>query len=169
MPVLIRSKIELKNFPSKRAWRAAMVKGHDAQGQHWHQHMLKEHFRRNSRQRYGYKPRSEKYERRKRFGNTGKQGFRGRAKYMGMVDLVCEGDLEESIRGWATIRAFPSRVTVAMNGPSYLRINYKPNRPNLAREITAVIPEEEKLLADVMDDVVTREMNRTGETRTITI
>lgn len=168
MPVLIRSKIDVKNFPSKRAWRAAMVKGHDAQGQHWHQHMLKDHFRRNSRERYGYKPRSERYQRRKQFGRGGKRGFRGRAKYMGLVDLVLAGDLESGIRGFATIRSFPSRVTVAMIGPSYLTINYKPNRPNLAREITATVPEEENKLAEVMDAVVTREMQRTGDTRTIT-
>jgi hypothetical protein len=166
MPVLVKSKIDVKQFPSIRAWRAAMTKAHDAQGQYWHQHHLKLHFRRDSGRRYGYKERTAKYRLRKERAGRG----RGRppAKYGGMVDLVWKGDLEAGIRSFATIRSFPSRVTVTMQGPSYLRINYRPGRPHLAREITAVVPEEVKQLEQILDARVTSEMNRSGDSRTIT-
>lgn len=163
MPVLIKSKIDVKNFPSIRAWRAAMTLAHDAQGQYWHKHMLKEHFKRESRSKYGYKQRSEKYLKRKKYGKV--KGIK--AKYKGEVDLVATGALEDAVRGFATFRAFPSRVTVAMNGPSYIRINYRANRPHLSNEITAVVPDEIKTLEAVLDGVVTPMMNRSGETRTI--
>ncbi|MGB1278276.1 MAG: hypothetical protein ACPG77_21195, partial [Nannocystaceae bacterium] len=56
------------------------------------------------------------------------------------------------------IRVYPTRATIDLAGPKYFRTNYKPGRPNLAEEVTKVIPSEmqqiDKASEQAMDEQV---------------
>lgn len=155
MAVLIRTVIDESEFPSKRAWRAAMLAAHQAMGAHWHSAILPKHFTQAAQIRYRHQRRQQKY-----LAYKKALAKRGKVKYYGNVDLVFSGQLEKSLSSFVTVRAFPTRVTVSMNGPRYITMRpYLTAQPDKAREITTVVPEESDALAAVADRVVTEIMN----------
>lgn len=138
-----------------RQWRDLLKASHADMGQHWHQKMLPRHFEPGARERYGYKPRTRKYAIRKNRDYT-----RGKATAASNVDLVYTGFLRRSLSTVATIRAFPTRVTIQMTGPRYVTMRvHNSNQPDKAAEVTAVTRDEADELSALLAEGVTRRLD----------
>ncbi len=111
---------------------------HQAMGERWLRKYLPLHFRQQTRRRYGFQKRKSKYLKNKqRLAKTGEVEDSGRTL------LVHSGDLRRAMSRRFFVRAFPSRATINMPGPSYARMRPRdPRKPNLGFEITAVTPAE---------------------------
>lgn len=133
---------ELSQRALDRCLRAAYL----AMAEEWVAKYLKLHFKSGNASRYGYKPRSAKWLKRKAFF-----GRIGLSLYGGQVPLVDRGRMRDMILGGYTIRAYPTRATVKLPGPRYLQARPNPigprrNRPDMAAEILRVLPDELKQL-----------------------
>jgi hypothetical protein len=127
---------------------------HQEIGYRWQIDMLPRHFTSAARSIYRHKPRSRKYEQRKR-----QLAGRGLVQEGGNVDLVFTGLTKRLMRQRHQVQAFPSRVTIKMLGPSYLRMRpNKSNQPDKAKEITTVTAEEEKKLTAIGSETFHRAM-----------
>lgn len=134
---------------SIRAHRDMMRQAHRVQGLYWHTNHLPRHFEQRAVNRYGYQRRKAATLKRKE-----RLAAKGKVLMGGKVYLVWTGRTMQNLRDFVGIREFPSRVTVRMVGPDYLRINYTGNRPNLKREITATTADERRELAGVLRDEI---------------
>lgn len=137
MTQLIRIEVEGEVGLPIRGQRYARRMAFGEIGREWSNNMLPDHFNRNQQQKYRYRNRTEKYLKRKK-----RAARRGQVKGGGVTDLVYSGRTRDSVSGWNRVRAFPSRATVTLNTPKYIRTRYKPGRPNLANELTTVTPTE---------------------------
>jgi len=113
--------------------------------EYWHAEMLPGHFARDARGKYGYQPRSERYQ-------GQKVRARGRGKAADTVDLVYSGLARDSALKPPRIKAYPTRARLDLLVPPY--INMRPNRsgkrknmPALGDEMTRVIYREAHELA----------------------
>lgn len=141
----MRLKIETTDDVSDIArtrWREIMRGAYQAASQAWHKDFLPLHFKAFSRFRYGYQRRTPRWQQRKKRDK--------RAKLGGAVDLVFTGVLLDLVTNHWWIRAQPTRATLKMVGPRYVTANYRAHRPHLSNEVTAVTPDEERALGDVM-------------------
>lgn len=159
LPVVSVVKIERPADVAVREWRRISREAHRAAGEHWHQRMLPLHFRRGAAATYGYQPRSDKYLANKdRWARRGKLVNGKRVTGGRQDDLVLTGRLAQKVKEWATLMAYPGRVTVRMIGPVYA--TFRPNRPNGSsqpdkpKEITRVIPVEAELLANLVSQKI---------------
>lgn len=131
---------------SKRQHIRAMKKVYERIGLRWATEYLPMHVEPGAEQRYGYQPRSE---------NTMKKKMRLAAK--GFVPqpvraLVDRGRLAQHLQRPHLVRGFPTRVNVRVQTPidkrtkrAYVLINPRdPNRPNLYKELSIVIPSEKR-------------------------
>ena len=146
--ILIHTRIK-GDFFSKRAWTRAMKAAHEHLGAYWHKFMLPRHFRTDAREKYNHEPRTFAYLRRKEG-----LGYRksGKVKYAGKIDNVYSGLMEETLKGQGTVRAFPSRVTINMQGPRYITMRpHESNQPDKAAEILRCTSEEDLEMARVFD------------------
>ena len=131
---------------SSRAWREILRNAMRAAAEHWHAEMLPGHFARNARAKYGYQPRSERYQ-------GQKIKARGRGKAVDTVDLVYSGLARDSALKPPRIKAYPTRARLDLVVPPY--INMRPNRgkgntrPSLGEEMTRVTYAESRELAEV--------------------
>jgi hypothetical protein len=142
---------------SIRQWNEAMREAHAVQGRHWHETMLPRHFSLEARDRYGYQPRGKTYQFYKELAARGKGPFQhqGPVLEQGKMDLVFSGLLRRTMLDPARIRAFPSRVTVTMIGPRYITMRpFKTRQPDKAAEVTAVTPDEQRELDQVLEKEV---------------
>lgn len=145
---------------SIRAHRNMTKAAHRVQGLYWHVNYLPKHFLPSAKTRYRYRRRTMKTTKRKQ-----QLAARGKVQMGGTVDLVWTGRTRERLGEFATLREFPTRVTVRMVGPDYLRTNYRAHRPNLKGEITATVNEERKQLAKVFRDDYTARLAQYRKTR----
>lgn len=106
----------------------------------WKADMAPRHFRADASARYGYKQRSRKYLARKQ------QLFKRGLIPSPRLALVYTGLTRAKATGMASIRAYPTRATVDLYTPSYVRIRPMGNRPNLYNEITAIAADERPIL-----------------------
>lgn len=155
MVVRIRIKMVEERPPeaSIRVWRRAVKAGNKAAGEHWHKKILPRHFKRNATRRYKYKRRSRRWRERKQ--RLARFGF---AKEGGRTDLVFTGQLRLATQNFAAIRAFPKRVTIKMQAPSYLR--QRRGGPDKSDEITRVTAIEEKRISDIIETTATDILDR---------
>jgi len=170
VPIRIVTRYEQPPGLSKRKFKEAMRAGHWAMAKLWYAEMLPLHFKRNAAARYGHKPRSVGYTRKKRkFGKSSITFKNGkRVKYGGEVDNVYTGDLERNLREWVTIRAFPTRATAVMHGPRYLTMRpHKSNHPDKAAELTEVTNAEQDQLEKELDRVVNEKFNAWRAPKTV--
>lgn len=131
-----------------RAVRRVLKGTWDAIGLHWQKEFLPRHFKIGAAARYGYKDRTRKTIIRKM-----KLAAKGKVAKSGRVDLVWSGVMERALTGFRQRQsAYPTRVTIHLAGPSYLKINYKPNRPHLAQEVLAVSGDERQALTQTGHD-----------------
>ena len=147
-----------------REWRTIGRESHAEMGAYWHKHFLPLHFEMgaNVRQKYKHKPRSGAYLKQKR-----RLAERGKVKKAGLVDNVFSGDMETLLKTLATIRGFPSRVTITMYGPRYITMRpHESNQPDKAAEITTVTAAEQKKLASVLGKAVTVRLRKLKKPKT---
>jgi len=104
----------------------------------WHAAILKRHFQRGADVRYRYQSRS---------ANTTKIQwglYRAGKTLSPGRPLVRSGALRERVRGYASIRAYPTRAIATMHSPFYAGMQpYRTGLPNLGAEITEVTDEEQ--------------------------
>jgi hypothetical protein len=129
-----------------RSWREMAKAGMFAVGMAWQRYFKMLHFAADARSRYGYKPRSAAYRRRKE--KKGVPGF---------LDMVLTGDTRRDLSRIQVPRAFPTRVSLVMPTAAYIQM--RPDRrhrnaPNLGEELTRVVPNEVQVLETVFGEVV---------------
>lgn len=147
----------------KKHYNTLTRNGLMAAAQHWHAEFLPMHFLQSARFRYGYKQRGRKWLKRKRALAT-----IGRAKQGGVVDLVFSGMLAENVLELATFRATATQATVTMRARNFVQMRLKTTKqPDMAGEITRVIPQEAEVLASIANDNVTVGLNRLREIRVL--
>lgn len=147
MPIAIRVITigdDLVENYSARSINACTRAGYEALGRHWIRRYLPLHFRSGNATRYKMQPRSAAWIKRKQ--KKGRQ-----------VLLIDRGTLKALVLGGASLRAYPSRATVTLPGPTYLNARPNPrgrgrNRPNMAREILEVRDDELQELSRVGGD-----------------
>lgn len=141
-----------------RAWREISRAGMQAVGLYWDQRFKMRHFEAGAESRYGYKPRSAKYLRRKRKGMV----KRGRSVYPvmdgGASPIVFSGDTRGDIRPPHYPVAMPTRLDVRMpTRGAYIQMRPDPRKrdaPNLGEELTRTTTDEVAELAQVYEDTV---------------
>lgn len=132
-------------------------------GKRWQQKWLPRHFNQGNVRRYGYKRRSKSWQRRKQREAQSS----GKVKKGGRVALVYHGDAERLLEKRHAIRAFPTRATINMHGPRYVRMTPRGrNRPTLGKEITTVIDEELQDLNDVAEKALDKAIRRSPRKKT---
>lgn len=140
---------------SARAVRRMNRAGYQAVGEYWHENFAPLHFKPGASQRYGYQPRKETYLKSKQ-AKARSQKPVNRAGYRvregGTQELVYTGQLRKLVTDYARIRSFPTRLTVELVGPKYLRGRVKPGHPDIAGEVTAVSPAEIEELSHVFTE-----------------
>ena len=128
---------------SKRAFNRVMKATYFAVGRYWDRHFVATHFKVTARRKYGYLPRSRKYEaKKKRLAKTWK------VKKQGRVDLVFTGLTERIVSRPHAVRAFPTRATVSMAAPSYIMSRTRKRRA-LKQELLLVSDQEYQKLEEV--------------------
>ncbi len=170
-PVPIRVLIDLDLpglFASERDRREVLRAAYEDLGAFWHRKLLPRHFRKGAQDRYGYRPRSAAYLRRKK-----RDAARGRAIEGGTTPLVYTGLLRRLMTRSAIIRGFPTRARVEMERPSYMPIRKTPfttvrgrvvarkaDQPPIFEEATRVIDAEAVELANYLAERVTHHNER---------
>lgn len=152
MPVPVVIKTTHEQYPelARREIGEVTRASNRAMAETWVDHMLPTHFGPNARFIYNFAPRTKRYLIRKR-----KLAAQGKVLDGGTTDLVFSGTMRRMLLNIEPlIRAFPTRATVTMFGPSYLQERPRdPRRPNMAREIKQVTPSQERILAGRGDQV----------------
>lgn len=130
-----------------RAWRAICRDAWRALALFWHEHCLRGHFEKGAEAKYGYQPRKPRY--------------LAQARKRGKPPLFFSGDTYNAVvKGTPLIRAFPSRATLTMNAPPWVKMRpWKSGRPNLGQEITAQTFEELQRLETVLATQVDQGLN----------
>jgi hypothetical protein len=167
-------------------WRAILRKGHQDVGDAWHTKILPEHFTARARAKYRHRLRRLRYDKRKReIAASGRPWSRQNPNPVilaGAVDNVLTGFMMKQLQQSKTVRAFPSRVTITMYGPTYISANTftgnakqamqegwtygkgkkfsakSGNQPDKRREITTVTQEEKRMLAGVLEQSVSEQL-----------
>lgn len=145
IPVTIETTEDGNIVLSIRQRRKVMKATYHAIARRWMKRWLRKHFLPGAGARYDMDRRSNKTRaRKKRLNEAGK--IEGNED----TPLIHSGLLKAAmLNAEHRIADYPTRAVVHLVGPSYLRINYKPGRPNLTDEITRVIPIEMKDMAGV--------------------
>jgi hypothetical protein len=149
---------------SARAWTQITRQAHADQALAWVKHDLPNHFKLHARFAYRHRPRRPATKARKT-----RDAQRGRAEEGGLVDMVHSGDLRKAVLSAPSIRAFPSRARITLNGPSYLRMKPRTTTlPDMAAEVFTVTTPEARDLDRVLEHRVTRELNNVRQPKTTT-
>ncbi len=150
---------------SGREIKRLMKEVHQEIGEYWFDRMVKDHFREGAAQRYGYKPRTNKYLKRK-----ARDVQKGKA--LTTADLIYSGLLRSRVtqRQWMDVHAYSTRVSVVMHGPKYVSMRpKKSNHPNLGEEITATTEDQRKELAWFAAVALANRVNKLNLPEKITI
>lgn len=190
----IRAKTTVTDFPSKRAYTKAMREAHQAQGIYYHTELVPGHFKVGASDKYAYARRSSKYlERKRRMWERRSRLPNGQyVEGSGLTDLVLSGDMRDQVTKKSVIRPYPTRVTIAMDGPRYMvmktfdgdveravregwgygkgrRKKFSKSRsgvqPDKQKEIQATTRQERDDLAAIADKILQQHLTRTGETK----
>lgn len=155
-----RTTFERPEGVSIRGWRDIAKSGMLAVGVAWDKLFKMVHFGADAARRYGYTPRTFAYKRR-------------RLRVHGVplsVDLRWSGRTLADVRRRQAPRPFPSRVTIDMPTPAYVRMRPLPvgqtwtdalgrrrtrkkEGPNLGEELTRLVPDEIKTLEQIFVEV----------------
>jgi len=136
---------------SKRKSKEITRRAHRVQALYWHRKMVDYHFHASARYRYGYRRRTRRYSERKR-----RMAKRGRVAEGGTRDLVFTGLTRAKMLRPPHVQAFPTRAKLTYATPSCVSMRYKPGRPQMGKELTAVVPSEVRTL----EQVISREVDR---------
>ena len=133
--------VEITGEVSGRALRRMRREAMKRTGAYWQQKMLPKHFQVGAKATYGMQTRGRKYQARKR----------KHAKKGGRAPLVFSGNMEALLKRKQIVKAFPTKATISIPGPSYMSMRPKGSRPNLGAEATAVNKRDEDLLTKIHD------------------
>jgi hypothetical protein len=157
MLAIVYIKIDLRRNPDEfsiRKWRRICKGAMEAVGRWWHGKMLPKHFEPSARGRYGYQPRSARYDKLKHI-----QGIH--ADLVGPTNKEHQGgEMRRQTMTIVEFRAFPTRMTVVVHGPAYLTPNPTGKRaghPNMARELTAYAAGEKEELTKIAAEEMERQ------------
>lgn len=156
--LLIKTKIteERPADVSKRQWPKMLTVANAKAGTYWHKHFFPKHFVYSAKNKYNHQPRTRGYQIRKQ--RMAAKGVRG-VLAPGNVDNVFTGRMKTDLMASMTVRAYPTRASVKMTGPTYALMRpYKSNQPNKGDEMTRVTPDEEAKLAEVLDQEMTKQL-----------
>ena len=141
MTIWLGFDIEITGEISARALRQMRREAMKRTGAYWQQRQLPKHFTQTAKTEYSMKRRGRKYQARKR--KIAKKGGRAPLVFTGMMELL--------MRRKQVVRAFPTRVSISIPGPSYMSMRPKGNRPNLGEEATRVNKKDEDELTRIHD------------------
>lgn len=156
--ILIKTEItEERPFDvTVRAWPKMKTRAHAAVGAYWHRRIFPRHFKFDAKNKYGHQKRTIGYQIRKQ-----RMARKGKAEAPGTVDNVLTGRMRESLSRSMTVRSFPTRATVKMEGPRYALMRpFKSGQPNKGRELTTVTREEAAVLEQVLLEAMERELKQ---------
>jgi hypothetical protein len=141
---------------SARAWAKALKSAHLAAGRFWQRELLLRHFKPGAKGRYQYQPRARAYIIEKlRLAKV------GRVEEGGQVDLVFSGTLRQFMQETGRINAYPTRVTIRMDGPRYIGMVPRNTRqPNKAQEILSITDDERASIREVFQEAFDEEIIR---------
>lgn len=150
-------------------WRQMQRNGMRAVGEYWHDKMLPNHFTTQAKNIYDHEPRSNKWKAIKQ--NLAR---RGKAIMGGMVDNVLTGAMMNAVKSRAVIRGFPTRCTVYMSGPGYMKstgfsrkkLRKVTRQPNKIREMLTTTPREAEELKRVLNRVMREQLANKRRRRT---
>ena len=137
-----------------RRWSDFTRAGMDEVAKLWHSKYIKLHFQDFSAVKYGYQPRLSKTLKRKR-----KLARIGKVQKGGRVPLVWTGLLERQMLRRGILRVFPRRFTLRKPAGPYITNRPRGRRPNMVKEITTVIPSEERGMASAFESKAAELMN----------
>jgi hypothetical protein len=143
-----------------RGRRAVFTAANRAMAELWQRKFKHLHFGIAARHRYGYQPRRPGTLKRKR-----QLAERGVVQDGGRVDLVHSGVMRQQVLRYHPIRATPKFSSILLHGPVYFQIRYKPGRPNLADEVTRIIPSEGTALAQAALNAAEKEIEKNHRVR----
>jgi len=145
-------------YMSVRAYKEATRKGFKALGEYWFENMLDSHFEPGAERKYNYRPRSADWIKGKTRGAAKEKNINGGAH----VANVWTGRMRDALTRYTRVRAFPTRATLIMVGPPYIKTRHKPesNQPNKAAEVTRVTTRQSRELSRVLRATVEKEFNR---------
>jgi len=155
LPYYVKIEFDPDIAISKRARNEMLRAAHGAQALEWHRKFVKLHFDQPARYRYGYARR--KYQRRKEVAAKQK-ARRVRVKMGGRRDLVYSGLTRHKMLRPPYVRAYPTRAHLTYATPSYVNTNYRPGRPQLGKELTAVTPGEIRHLEKTIEVKINRDL-----------
>jgi len=149
----------------KNVTRAA----HYAVAHAWWRQFAALHFKEGAAARYGYKPRTAGYLKRRRY-------IRRYARSRGLFilysgtprDLLLTGVTRAKVLARPNIKAFPTRATHTMYTPGYIRRHPKLG-DQMAREVLKIAPEERRILNQVMEKTAVAELKKIKGKHTVTI
>ncbi|MGE0605549.1 MAG: hypothetical protein AB7O62_00380 [Pirellulales bacterium] len=145
LTVLIKLKEKRPLDITVREWPQILRESHEEVGRFWHEKILPRHFGPGAERVYHYRRRTKKY-----------RDYKAESGH-GTVDLVWSGTLQTSLTEHATVKGFPSRVRVEMNGPKYIPKRPRTNKqPPLYEEVTRVTKTERKELAAILKQAILR-------------
>ena len=114
---------------------------------YWHRKYLRQHFRKGARQRYGYKPRSRRYEERK---------FRAKGH---RAPLTWSGLTRRMVQLPIPVMATAKSGRGVMQVPWYVRmVPRKRNAPSLGKELIITRTDEARDMQDVLHDDVLEQL-----------
>lgn len=125
----------------------------------WHDNILPEHFKPQAHFKYGYAQRTAKWLRQKR-----KKGSDADLVFSGslMRDLMSKASIKIGSQG-ASLSMSARVLNFAPNMPQNTAQDYVKHKnktyPNLKREVRAITPDEEQKLADMVRDIIVKELN----------
>lgn len=137
-----------------RRWSDFSKAGMNEVAELWHSKYIRLHFMDFASVKYGYQPRKSRTLKRKRqLARAGKVAKGGR------VPLVWTGLLERQMLRRGILRVFPRRFTLRKPAGPYITNRPRGGRPNMMKEITTVLPSEERGMARAYEDKAAELMN----------
>jgi hypothetical protein len=131
---------------SGRQWKEANRVGMQAVGTYYDEVIQPRYFQTGADSRYGWKPRTERYLRRKRF--LASKSWR--VKDGGEKSNVFSGVTRTAVLAKQYPLATPSRVRVPLPTAPYIQMRpRRPNMPAIGRELTTVTDDEAAAMAQV--------------------
>lgn len=123
----------------------------------WFDKFLKLHFRPEAFSRYGYQTRSKKYRADKR-------------RLVGFDrPIYWTGDTERQMKGPAQLSGTSTNARLRMQAPWYVVAASRRDSakaPDMEKELTTIIPEEEEIMAEAVENELAAQMNAEAETET---
>lgn len=149
--IAINFTFEYKGIVSAKDFREIRTEAWKLTGEMYHKRITPEHFTQQGARRYNYKTRTFKHQRRKRkrFGHNNPLVFTGRMRRK-----------VKQVRKVRARRGGRGGVVVGLNVPQYaIALSARSNAPNMAKELSAISPKDERRVTKFLDRMIQRKIN----------